>query len=114
MTTKTETKTRTAPTHVLRPSVTKTPMRQAEVDLFRCRQADLIARLNQGRVPSPTITNASTTRNYVGAELQPYAGRPGTAQALMLPSRFGSRLRYPDGRVTDLAGNPLIESWSKA
>ncbi|MBH2008061.1 MAG: hypothetical protein I8H71_00270 [Xanthomonadaceae bacterium] len=109
------TKPRTAPAHVLRPSVMKAPTPEVQIDEAKARRhADIIARLSQGRVPSPTITNASTTRNYAGMELKPYAGRPGTAQASVLPSRVGSRLRYPDGRVTDLAGNLLNNTWSKS
>ena len=36
---------------------------------------------------------------YDGAELGPYANRPGANQALQLPSRFGDQLRYRDGTV---------------
>jgi hypothetical protein len=107
------TKTRTAPAHLLRPSVMKAPTSEALIDELRARRhADLIARLSQGRVPARTTTNANTSRNYASAELKPYTGRPGTAQASVLPSRIGNRLRYPDGRVADLAGNLVIESWS--
>ena len=110
---KTTTKPHTAPAHVLRPSVTKTPKLQAAVDLFKHRQADLIARASQGRATPRQISNGNyTPSGYSGAELKPYAGRPDTAQALSLPSRSGNRLRYPDGRITDLAGNPINESWS--
>lgn len=35
--------------------------------------------------------------------------RPGAGDALRLPSRRGDRLHYRDGRVTDLAGNPITE-----
>ena len=98
---------RTAPAHVLRPSVTKTPKLEAAVDLFKRREADLNARLSQGHTPPPTITNASTTRNYAGEELKSCTGRPGASHALSLPSRFGNHLRYPDGRVTGLDGTPV-------
>lgn len=109
------TKPRTAPAHVLRPSVMKAPTPEVQIDEAKARRhADVIARLSGVRVPPRITTNASSTRNYAGAELKPYAGRPGMTQASVLPSRAGSRLRYPDGRVTDLAGNPVIESWSKA
>lgn len=112
---KTTTKPRTAPAHLLRPSVMKAPTHEVLIDELKARRhADIIARLSQGRVPSPTINNASTTRNYAGAELKPYVGRPDTMQALILPSRVGTRLRYPDGRVTDLTGNLLDDTWSKA
>lgn len=36
--------------------------------------------------------------NYDGAELRPYAGRPGCEAALSLPSRLPDGLHYPDGR----------------
>ena len=112
---KTTTTPQTAPAHELRPSVMKAPTPEVTLAPIQAgRYERIIARLSGARTPSPTITNASTSRNYAGAELQSYAGRPGTAQASVLPSRAGSGLRYPDGRVTDLAGNPVIESWSKS
>ena len=40
---------------------------------------------------------------YDGAELGPYANRPGANQALQLPSRFGDQLRYRDGTVESAA-----------
>lgn len=40
-----------------------------------------------------------TGKNYNGAELAPYAGRPGANDALALPSRMGQRLHFRDGRV---------------
>ena len=83
---------RTAPVHVLRPLVMKAPTPEVAPRLIS----------NTRYEPS----------GYSGAELKPYTGRPDTAQALVLPSRTGNRLRYPDGRVTDLAGNPINESWS--
>lgn len=48
--------------------------------------------------------------NYTGAELKPYTGRPGSEDALALPSRVGPRLCHRDGRVTDIAGKPLTRS----
>ena len=33
--------------------------------------------------------------------------RPGAMRAFSLPSRFGDRLHYRDGRVTDMAGNAI-------
>lgn len=35
---------------------------------------------------------------YDGAELMPYAGRPGSEAALLLPSRRADGLHYPGGR----------------
>lgn len=41
------------------------------------------------------------------ADLAPPAQRPGCQDFLACPSRVGNTLRHRDGRVTDLAGNPL-------
>ena len=112
---KTTTKPRTAPAHVLRPAhVMKAPTHEVLADELRARRhADTIARLSQGRAAPRQIVNSSYTPDgYSGAELQPYAGRPDTAQAQALLSRSGNRLRHPDGRVTDLAGKPLTDTWS--
>lgn len=43
--------------------------------------------------------NATTPRNYDGAELGPSTARPGAMQALTKPSRVGKQLFYRDGRV---------------
>lgn len=59
--------------------------------------------------PTPRVTTASSKTGYCGTELRPYAGRPDAMNAHALPSRTGKRLRYPDGRVTDLAGRALPE-----
>jgi hypothetical protein len=56
--------------------------------------------------------DADNSKYYDGAELKPYIGRPGAQHAQTLPSRTGTRLRYLDGRVTDLAGNPITRSES--
>jgi hypothetical protein len=110
----TTTKPRTAPAHVLRPSVMKSPKLEVAIDPNHAkRYAAAIDRASQGRAMPRQITNGNyTPSGYSGAELKPYAGRPGTAQALALPSRSGNRLRYPDGRITDLAGNLLDDTWS--
>ncbi|MFN7725181.1 MAG: hypothetical protein ACK5QH_08940 [Rubrivivax sp.] len=44
------------------------------------------------------------------ADLRPPVQRPGSEDFLACPSRVGETLRYRDGRVTDLAGNPLSPS----
>jgi hypothetical protein len=110
---KTTPKPPTAPAHVLRPSVMKAPRPFVPLDELKARRhAAAIERAAQGRAAPRQITNGNyTPSGYSGAELKPYAGRPGTAQALTLPSRSGNRLRYPDGRITDLAGNLLDDTW---
>jgi hypothetical protein len=106
---KTTIQPRTAPAHILRPSVMKAPQPEVAIDPNHAkRYAAAIDRAAQGRAAPRQITNGNYTPDgYSGAELKPYAGRPDTAQALSLPSRSGNRLRYPDGRTTDLAGNLL-------
>jgi hypothetical protein len=44
--------------------------------------------------------------DYQATEYEP-STRPGAMVAAGLPSRFGDTLRFPGGRVTDLAGNPI-------
>ena len=58
----------------------------------------------------PLTFSQLTPRHYAGAELKPYIGRPDAMTALALPSRTGNRLHHPDGRITDLAGNPIDET----
>lgn len=53
------------------------------------------------------ISNASSRDVYDGAELRPFEGRPGAADALTIPSRVNNRLHYRDGRVTDMQGSPV-------
>lgn len=111
---KTTLKPHITPAHVLRPSVMKAPRSEVVFDALKAeRHAAAIARAAQGRGAPRQINNSNYTPDgYSGAELKPYAGRPDTSQALALPSRSGNHLRYPDGRITDLAGNLLDESWS--
>ena len=47
--------------------------------------------------------------NYQGLELLPCQDRPSAMQAQSLPSRRGNFLRYPDGRLTDMQGNPASQ-----
>ena len=76
---------------------------------------ELVKTVQDARTGQPPVPSYTPPRwNYDGAELKPYAGRPGATDTQCLPSRVNNRLRYPDGRVTDLAGNPLQEVWSKA
>lgn len=111
---KTSKKPHTAPSHILRPARLKvqTPAESELSALKAERRASAIARAINARVLPPLIVNTSTTRNYSGAELKPYAGRPDAAQALGLPSRSGNRLRYPDGRVTDMTGHVINDARS--
>lgn len=45
---------------------------------------------------------------YSGHDLQRMgATRPNALDASRLPSRYGNRLEWPDGRTTDLQGNPF-------
>lgn len=54
------------------------------------------------------ITTANSGDPYMGEEMQPNPGLPASRfAAYLLPSRVGQTLRYRDGRVTDLAGNPI-------
>lgn len=56
----------------------------------------------RGNVPSTAIaTNRLPFSDelYVGTELHAYTGRPGAMDAYALPSRVGTRLHFPDGRV---------------
>jgi len=39
---------------------------------------------------------------YDGAELKPFAGRPGAMDCFQLPSRMGSRLYFRDGTVEEV------------
>ena len=53
----------------------------------------------------PTVVREAPVRNgnakgtYSGAELQPFAGRPGAMDAYALPSRRFDKRQYRDGRV---------------
>ena len=54
-----------------------------------------------GIAGSRTTVGATVPRgdHYTGAELLPFAGRPGATDALALPSRMGNRLHFRDGQV---------------
>lgn len=41
------------------------------------------------------------------ADLRPAPARTGSLRFLDFPSRYGNTLRYRDGRITDMAGNPV-------
>lgn len=45
------------------------------------------------------VRNGNAKGTYSGAELQPFAGRPGAMDAYALPSRRFDQRQYRDGRV---------------
>jgi hypothetical protein len=54
------------------------------------------------------LLTRSPPRNAASqADLAPQPVRPGAVVASYLPSRIGNRLRWRDGRVTDLDGKPI-------
>jgi hypothetical protein len=62
----------------------------------------------QRRAYEPKHEVRTIAKPYRAAEYAPSA-RPGAMYAFTLPSRVGDTLRYRDGRITDLAGNPLTD-----
>lgn len=55
----------------------------------------------------PLLTGCGRYALAGTGDLRPPVPRAGSLQVRQHPSRRGNRLYYPDGRVTDLAGNPL-------
>ena len=53
------------------------------------------------------LTHSPVRRATSRADLRPPALRPGGQQFLRMPSRFGNRLYYRGGMVTDIDGNAL-------
>lgn len=53
------------------------------------------------------LMSSPSARAASAADLAPPPPRPGSEDALLCPSRIGNHLRYRDGRITDLAGNPI-------
>ena len=54
------------------------------------------------RVPKARPMNTDILAgHYDGKEMRPYEGRPGANDALALPSRIGTELRYRDGKVVE-------------
>lgn len=76
------------------------------------RRADLLAPQLRALPPMRTPAQAKKRArddyrswDYVPTEYEP-STRPGAMVAFTRPSRVGSRLYWPDGRVTDIDGNP--------
>lgn len=53
------------------------------------------------------LTSSPSARAASPADLAPPPPRLGSEDALRCPSRIGNQLVYRDGRITDLAGNPI-------
>lgn len=54
------------------------------------------------RVPMARPVNTDIMAgDYDGKEMRPYDGRPGSNDALALPSRIGNTLHYRDGREVE-------------
>lgn len=68
----------------------------------------MMERYTTARVPYARATGIDRTGSsaYTCPELS-ICHRPGALASQQLPSRMGNRLHHRDGRVTDLAGNPL-------
>lgn len=57
--------------------------------------------------PQVQLMKRGRIRATSQADLRPQPPRVGSLKFLECPSRWGNKLHYRDGRVTDLAGNPL-------
>jgi hypothetical protein len=62
----------------------------------------------QRRSYEPKHEVRAIAKPYSASEYAPSV-RPGAMYAFTLPSRVGDTLRYRDGRITDLAGNPVTD-----
>ncbi|MEC5213288.1 hypothetical protein RCH06_001834 [Polaromonas sp. CG_9.5] len=107
--------TKTAPAHLARPAskaafVPHAPYSDAAMKTMRT----LVKDVQDARTGNAKTHSYSAYPHYDGAELKPCVGRLDATHALTLPSRTNNRLHYPDGRITDMAGNSLKETWSKA
>ena len=80
-----------------------TPPSPAEIAAETLRRARQLGAQRTLRQTQQRISTASARGTYSGAELRPFAGRPGAMDAFALPSRMGNRLHYRDGRVETLA-----------
>lgn len=67
-----------------------------------------LAKIIAPHVGNPRLlTSSQSARAASAADLAPPPPRPGSNTSHSVPSRHGDTLRYRDGRVTDLQGNPL-------
>lgn len=58
-----------------------------------------------------TITTTDAhAKSWMQTHIQSDPLLPGAEDALRYPSRTGNRLHYRDGRVTDMAGQPIKTS----
>ena len=80
-----------------------TPPSPAEIAAETLRRARQLGAQRTLRQTQQRISTASARGTYSGAEMRPFAGRPGAMDAFALPSRMGQRLHYRDGRVETLA-----------
>lgn len=53
------------------------------------------------------LMGSQSARAASAADLEPPPPRPRSLDHSQCPSRMGNELHYPDGRVTDLDGNPI-------
>lgn len=51
------------------------------------------------------LDNTRKAKSYQGAEIIEPSNRPGSMDAFALPSRVGSRLHWPDGRITNVSNS---------
>lgn len=56
--------------------------------------------IRRSRNDADRLEAARVAKSYSGRELSTPSNRPGAMDAYRLPSRVGSRLHWPDGRVT--------------
>lgn len=74
--------------------------------------ADPLAALHPmavGTVDVHLLTQGRATGAQGSGDSRPPVHRPGSDRFTALPSRMGDQLRWPDGRVTDLNGRPLLD-----
>lgn len=83
-----------------------TTVRRARASLQPRRNPDMLRASTPAAAAKPFRPSVN---HYQGAELTSSA-RPGSMDALAHPSRFGNTLHFRDGRITDLAGNPIPTS----